>query len=71
MIEGLSTTSHKKFSEGKQVHVGMEASKTNQTIHTESQCAQARLVVRPNPTSLITYYDHDRRIKYYKSQKVF
>ena len=24
-------TSHKKFSEGKQVHVGMEASKTNQT----------------------------------------
>ena len=23
--------SHKKFSEGKQVHVGMEASKTNQT----------------------------------------
>ena len=23
-------TSHKKFSEGKQVHVGMEASKTNQ-----------------------------------------
>ena len=24
-------TSHKKFSEEKQVHVGMEASKTNQT----------------------------------------
>ena len=24
-------TSHKKFSEGKQVHVGMETSKTNQT----------------------------------------
>ena len=24
-------TSHKKFSEGKQVRVGMEASKTNQT----------------------------------------
>jgi len=24
-------TSHKKFSEGKQAHVGMEASKTNQT----------------------------------------
>ena len=24
-------TSHKKFSEGKQVHVGMEASKSNQT----------------------------------------
>ena len=24
-------TSHKKFSEGKQMHVGMEASKTNQT----------------------------------------
>ena len=27
----LSITSHKKFSEGKQVHVGMEALKTNQT----------------------------------------
>ena len=27
----LITTSNKKFSEGKQVHVGMEASKTNQT----------------------------------------
>ena len=27
----LTYTSHKKFSEGKQVHVGMEASKTNQT----------------------------------------
>ena len=27
----LLETSHKKFSEGKQVHVGMEASKTNQT----------------------------------------
>ena len=29
--EVLHSTSHKKFSEGKQVHLGMEASKTNQT----------------------------------------
>ena len=27
----IKITSHKKFSEGKQAHVGMEASKTNQT----------------------------------------
>ena len=29
--QDIYTTSHKKFSEGKQVHVGMETSKTNQT----------------------------------------
>ena len=31
MCTFLLFRSHKKFSEGKQVHVGMEASKTNQT----------------------------------------
>ena len=30
-IKKLLETSHKKFSEGKQAHVGMEALKTNQT----------------------------------------
>ena len=30
-LSHIDVTSHKKFSEGKQAHVGMEASKTNQT----------------------------------------
>ena len=36
----LPITSHKKFSEGKQVHVGMKPSKTNQHFHTiPTSCA--------------------------------
>ena len=38
-------TRHKKFSEGKQIHVGMETSKINQTRWVSFCCSQPRFSV--------------------------